>query len=283
MGKNKTSLVLEGGGLRGAYTAGALSWLIDNNIKFDCGYGISTGAVYLINFLMKSKENLHDFSTKYINDDRIVGLRSFLDSGRIVDYDFLFDELLPQGLNFDLSPMKHIKEKGKIGLYSLNQGKTIFKSTKNCDSQLLKAATSLPVLGKIVKYEDEEYFDGGITEMIPINEAIKDKCDNFLIITTKPADYVRKPAKSFVVWLMKKMYPQCPQISIDYKNRHLNYQKQIELIKQLQKDHKAIYMYPSKHSKVTRLSGTVEQLEELYNIGYQDMENRKDEILKMFK
>ena len=66
MGKNKTSLVLEGGGLRGAYTAGCLAWLIDHDIEFDCSYGISTGAVYLVNFLMKSKENLHGFSTKYI-------------------------------------------------------------------------------------------------------------------------------------------------------------------------------------------------------------------------
>ena len=283
MGKNKTSLVLEGGGLRGAYTAGALAWLIDNDITFDCGYGISTGAVYLVTFLMKSKQQLHDFSSRYINDKRIVGIKPLLKSGRIVNYDFLFDELLPQGLKFDLSPLKKIKEKGKIGVYSLNQGKTIYKSVENCDMKLLKAATSLPILGKIVDYDGEEYFDGGITDMIPIDEAVNDKCDRFLVITTKPADYVRKPAKNFVVKLMKRMYPQCHQISIDYKNRHLNYQKQISLIKELEKENKAIYVYPSRSSKVTRLSGTVEQLEELYNLGYQDMEDQKDEIFKMFK
>ena len=56
--KKKTALVLDGGGLRGAYTAGALSWLIDNGISFDNAYGISTGAVYLSTYLMGSKENL---------------------------------------------------------------------------------------------------------------------------------------------------------------------------------------------------------------------------------
>ena len=56
---SKTAIVLEGGGMRGAYTAGALTWLIDNNIEFDAGYGISTGAVHLCNFLTKNKENLH--------------------------------------------------------------------------------------------------------------------------------------------------------------------------------------------------------------------------------
>ena len=283
MSKNKTSLVLEGGGLRGAYTAGALAWLIDNDIEFDCCYGISTGAVYLINFLMKSKNNLHEFSTKYINDKRNIGLKSIVKTGRIVDYDFLFDELLPQELNFDLSPLKSIKEKGKIGLYSLKEGRTIYKTTKDCDMQLLKAATSLPIIGKIVEYDGDEYFDGGITDMIPVNEAVNDGCNKFLIITTKPADYVRKPAKKFVVSLMKRMYPMCSQISVDYRERHLNYLKQIDLIKKLEKENKAIYMYPSRTSKVTRLSGSHEQLEELYNLGYQDMEDRKEEILKLFK
>ena len=51
MAIEKTGLVLEGGGMRGAYTAGALSWLIDQGIEFDASYGISTGAVHLTNFL----------------------------------------------------------------------------------------------------------------------------------------------------------------------------------------------------------------------------------------
>jgi len=76
--KKKTALVLEGGGLRGAYTAGALSWLIDNGIVFDNAYGISTGAVYLSTYLLGSKENLKYFSTDGITDKRIIGLKPLL-------------------------------------------------------------------------------------------------------------------------------------------------------------------------------------------------------------
>lgn len=283
MAKHKTSLVLEGGGLRGAYTAGALSYLIDNDINFDNAYAISTGAVYLVNFLMKSKENLYDFSTDKITDKRIVGIRPLLHCGRIVDYDFLFDHILPEELNFNIDDLKNINTNAYIGLYDLKQGKTDYYPVNDLSMQGLKASTSLPIIGKIVKHEGKELLDGGITDMIPIQKALDDGCDRNLVITTKPAGYVRKPAKKVVVKLMEKVYPQCENISKDYSIRHINYNKQIELIKKLEEDNTATFVYPSKDSKVSRLSGSKQDLIELYNLGYADMEKRKEEIFNLFK
>ncbi|MBR6233080.1 MAG: patatin family protein [Erysipelotrichaceae bacterium] len=282
MSKIKTSLVLEGGGMRGAYSAGALAWLIDQGIEFDCCYGISTGAVHMVSFLMKSKEFLYELPVNKITDPRIVGIRPLLRCGRIVDYDYLFDVILAKEENYDISPLKDCKD-GQIGLYSLSKGKTFYHSTKDISMKLLEASTSLPILGTIVKEDGEEYLDGGITDMIPIQKAVDDGCKRHLIITTKPGDYERKPAKPFVVWLMKKSYPQCENISEDYKIRHINYMKQINMIKDLEKKKEAVYIYPSRHSNVTRLGGSFEELDALYKLGYSDMENRKEEILSLFK
>lgn len=282
MSKIKTSLVLEGGGMRGAYSAGALAWLIDQGIEFDCCYGISTGAVHMVSFLMKSKEFLYELPVNKITDPRIVGIRPLLRCGRIVDYDYLFDVILAKEENYDISPLKDCKD-GQIGLYSLSKGKTFYHSTKDISMKLLEASTSLPILGTIVKEDGEEYLDGGITDMIPIQKAVDDGCKRHLIITTKPGDYERKPAKPFVVWLMKKSYPQCENISEDYKIRHINYMKQINMIKDLEEKKEAVYIYPSRHSNVTRLGGSFEELDALYKLGYSDMENRKEEILSLFK
>lgn len=283
MGKNKTALVLEGGGMRGAYTAGALAWLVDNDIVFDNAYGISTGAVHLINYLMKSKDNLFYFSTEGIADKRLIGVNSFLRCGRIVDYDFLFDHMLPEELHFSMDLMKENKINAYVGLYDLKVGKTKYYLLKDMDMQQLKASTTLPILGKIVYHNGEELLDGGITDMIPINQALNDKCNRNLVITTKPADYVRKPAKKAIVSLMKRVYPQCENISKDYAIRHLNYNNQISLIKKLEEDKQAVYIYPSKTSKVSRLSGSKQDLIDLYNLGYSDMENRREDILSLFK
>lgn len=283
MGKNKTALVLEGGGMRGAYTAGALAWLVDNGIVFDNAYGISTGAVHLINYLMKSKDNLFYFSTEGIADKRLIGVNSFLRCGRIVDYDFLFDHMLPEELHFSMDLMKENKINAYVGLYDLKVGKTKYYLLKDMDMQQLKASTTLPILGKIVYHNGEELLDGGITDMIPINQALNDKCNRNLVITTKPADYVRKPAKKAIVSLMKRVYPQCENISKDYAIRHLNYNNQITLIKKLEEDKQAVYIYPSKTSKVSRLSGSKQDLIDLYKLGYSDMENRREDILSLLK
>lgn len=283
MGKNKTALVLEGGGMRGAYTAGALAWLVDNDIVFDNAYGISTGAVHLINYLMKSKDNLFYFSTEGIADKRLIGVNSFLRCGRIVDYDFLFDHMLPEELHFSMDLMKENKINAYVGLYDLKVGKTKYYLLKDMDMQQLKASTTLPILGKIVYHNGEELLDGGITDMIPINQALNDKCNRNLVITTKPADYVRKPAKKAIVSLMKRVYPQCENISKDYAIRHLNYNNQISLIKKLEENKQAVYIYPSKTSKVSRLSGSKQDLIDLYNLGYSDMENRREDILSLLK
>ena len=283
MSKIKTSLVLEGGGLRGAYTAGSLSWLIDQGIEFDHAYGISTGAVWLANYLMKSKENLYDYSVEGITDKRIVGLRPLLRCGRIVDYDFLFDHIMVEERGFDIAPLKKCRIKAFVGLYDLSVGKTEYHPIQSMNLAQLKASTSLPIIGKIVKDNGKELLDGGITDMIPIEQSIKDGCNRHLIITTKPGDFERKPAKAAVVKLMKMTYPQCPAISEDYRIRHLNYQDQISQIKKLVDEKEAVYVFPSRSSNVTRLGGKTEDLAELFELGRTDMEARKDEILALLK
>ena len=281
MGKIKTSLVLEGGGLRGAYTAGALSWLIDNNIEFDNAYGISTGAVHLCNFLLKNKKNLFDFAIDYITDKGVVGIKPILRCGHIVDYDYVFYDLLIDKVHFDMNSLKDIKTEGKVGVYELKSGMTEYYPVQNLDVQELRAACTLPLLGKVAKLGDREMLDGGITDMIPIEQSIKDGCNRHIIITTKPLDYVRKPSNKLVVGLMKLRYRNCPNVGKDYDVRHLNYYKQISKINELVDEKQALYIYPTKPSNVSRLGGSREDLISLYELGRADMEARKDEIFEI--
>lgn len=277
----KTSLVLEGGGMRGAYTAGALSWLIDNGIEFDSAYGISTGAVHLCNFLMKDKKNLFDFAIDYITNKNVLFLNAILRCGYVVDYDYMFNELLKKQVKYDITPLKDVKTDGQIGVYDLSIGKTIFVKVQDMTYDQLKASTTLPLLGKIVVDGDRQILDGGITEMIPIKKSVEDGCNKHLVITTKPADYVRKPAKSIVVKIMSAVYKKCPSIGKDYEVRHLNYLDQINTIKSLENTGNAVYVYPSKPSNVSRLGGKREDLVSLFELGRSDMETRKEDIFKL--
>lgn len=283
MSKRKISLVLEGGGMRGAYTAGALSWLIDNNIEFSSAYGISTGAVHLCNYLLKNKDNLFNFSINYITDKSIMGLPAILRCGLFVDYDYMFDEILVKKAHFDISPLKNIKTNAKVGLYEFKEQETIYHSLKDIQMEELKGACTLPLLGKYASINDRKFLDGGITKMIPIEEAIKDENDAHIVITTKPSGFIRKPSNKFVVFLMKIFYKSCPQLYKDYAIRDTNYNKQIAIINEQVILKKALYIYPSKASNVSRLGGSKQELIDLYNLGRSDMEAKKEEIFDLFK
>lgn len=285
--KKRIALVLEGGGMRGAYTAGALSWLIDHNIDFSSIYGISTGAIHASSFLLKEKNYLHDLSTKHIADKQVIGWRPFLREGRLVGYRYLFHHFLPNIFHYDIHRLKEVAKgkNAKIGVYDLQLGETVYIQLSEIDDDflLLRAAGTLPVIGSVVNYQGKRYFDGGITEMIPIREAMDDQNEKFLIITTKPGNYQRKPANKWVVKFMSWFYSYQPKIAKQYEIRHLNYQQQIQQIKDLVSEEKAIYMFPSREIPVSRLKGDNDKLEELYQLGYQDMEKRKDEILAFLK
>lgn len=278
----KIALVLEGGGLRGAYTAGCISWLIDNNINVDSAYGISTGAWHLCGFLHKNSELEKELSTKYINDKSNMGIKSIFKGEGIFSFKNLLKQLTEKTA-FNLDSIKNTNINAKIGLYNLIEEKTLYYPIKDINMYHLVAACSLPLLSKVVCIGNDKFLDGGITEMIPIKEAINDNNDAYIVITTKPFDYVRKPSNKFVVWLMKIIYSKYKSIGRDYDIRDKNYYNQIDLIKKLESENKAIYRYPSEHSNVTRLKGTYEELLDLYNLGYKDMENSKERIIGLCK
>ena len=214
----RVALVLEGGGMRGAYTAGCLSWLLDEGIEFDAAYGISTGAVHLTSFLMKNKDYLYQMSTDIIADDSIIGIRPLFREGSFVGYDHLFDYHLKERLGFDIEDLKgKTNTDAKYGVYDLDLSETVYVPLKDMNMDILKACCTLPVIGKIVKVNGREYLDGGITKMIPVDQALEDGATDCLVITTKPIDYVRKPAKPFVVWVMSVVYRKCPYTEVVVK------------------------------------------------------------------
>lgn len=278
----KIGLVLEGGGMRGAYTAGALSWLIDNNIEFDYGVAISSGAVHLCSYLLKNKDFLYDISTKYMVDKSNVGIKPFFKEGRYVGYDYMFNDLLLKQVKYDVKPVIDSDTKSEFGVYDCDQGKVLFLDKSYLDEKLnfLKATCTLPIAGKIVKYRGYNLLDGGIRCMIPIERSIEVKNDKHFVISTKVKDYVRKEAGGFMKWFMKMNYLKYPAISADYNKRHIRYHEQVSVVESLEKEGKAFFLRPSKNISVNRFNGEKEELIELYELGRSDMEANKEAFLK---
>ncbi|MBR2067597.1 MAG: patatin family protein [Solobacterium sp.] len=277
---HKSGLVLEGGGIRGAYTAGALSWLMDQGLTLDYGVGVSSGAAYLALYMLGRKDVLYKMATDYTIRDEIVGLKAFRAEKHYVAYKRLFSHYLKEVEKVDVTPLRALGSRFEVGVYNLGLGYTEYYNgtAMNEEMDLVRASCALPIASSVVEVDGKRFLDGGITKMIPIERAVEVGCDRCLVITTKPKDYIRKPASKILEMMMKVNYRECPQVAKDYHIRHENYYKQIQLIRQMEEEGKALQIYPTRTIQVSRFKGDAEKCKELFALGYQDMEKRKEEI-----
>lgn len=279
----KKSLVLEGGGMRGAYTAGCLKWLIENNFTFDCSYGISAGAVLLAAYELKEMELLKKITCDVFVSPEFFGLNAFLKEGQYVAYKQMFQEVLAKDLKFDPSQLKSVATNVRIGLYDLQQQECVYYPKEDITIDTLMAACSLPIVSKSIVYKNKRVMDGGISKMVPIEQSILDGNKKHLVICTKPENYVRPKSSSFVGVLLKLVYRKFPKLVSDYMSRSVHYHQQMDICVDLQKQGHAILIRPSKEIKgISRFKGEKESLAELFELGYQDMEKQRDQLIAMF-
>ncbi|QIK69672.1 patatin family protein [Erysipelothrix sp. HDW6C] len=281
---DKIGLVLEGGGMRGAYTAGVLHWLLENDLHFDYVVGISSGALYAGMYVLNKPDALEDASIRVAADPRNIGLKAILNERTIVGYEYLYREISEE-MDYPMTKMDTIPGDIEVGVYDIEGEKTVWKNKYDIaeNPRYIQAACTLPIVGKRVRIDGRDYMDGGITTMIPVERSIAAGCAKHMIVTTKSKDYVRKPQGAFTGTLLKLVYRKFPKLVADFSNRVNVYYKERKLIDELVDDGKALYMYPSKELGVGRFKGSTEQFTELFAIAHQDCDARRDEIVSFYR
>lgn len=281
---SKIGLVLEGGGMRGAYTAGVLDWLLENELYFDYVSGISSGAIYAAMYMLKKRDTLKKSAINVAADKRNVGWAAIKAEKTIVGYEFLYNEITTQ-LDFPLEEMKNIDGEIEIGVYDMEEEATVWinKDEISKHPRFILAACVLPIFGKQVKIEGKHYMDGGITTMIPIEQSIKAGCTKHMVVTTKSMDYVRKEQNFFQKHLLRFVYRKFPKLISDFESRKTVYYEERDRIESLVESGDGLYMFPTQELGVSRFGGDAERFEQLFNIAREDCEKRKDEIIAFYK
>lgn len=281
---SKIGLVLEGGGMRGAYTAGVLHWLLENDIHFDYVVGISSGALYSGMYVLNKPASLKAAAIDVAADSRNIGWKPIVNERTLVGYEFLFNAVT-KSLDYPLETIDKINGEIEIGVYDIQGEETVWidKYALAKNPEFVQAACTLPIAGRAVKINGKKYMDGGITTMIPVRRSIEKGCDKHFIVTTKSKDYVRKPQGFLMKTVLDTVYRKYPRLVADFDNRVNVYYEERQLINDLVEKEKAIYMYPSKETGISRYSGTKDQFETLFEIGRADCEAIKDQIIAFYK
>ena len=86
----KTGLILEGGAMRGMFTAGVLDVLMEHGIAVDGAIGVSAGAVFGCNYKSHQIGRTIRYNTEYCKDKRYASFGNLLRTGNLYSEQFCY-------------------------------------------------------------------------------------------------------------------------------------------------------------------------------------------------
>ena len=275
--------MLEGGALRGIYTAGVIDYLLENDFKFDTVIGVSAGALFGCNYISKQKGRALRYNLKYRHNKNYMGFYSLITTGNIMNEKFCFDDLVNKLDKFDYDTFKKNKTKFYAVVSNLDTGKAEYKLVTDMrdknQMEYLRASGSMPIISKIVNIDNNKYLDGGMTDSIPVDWALKDY-DKVVVVSTRAIEYRKKKSP---IWPYKLVYRKYPKFIESVKNRWIDYNKVQDRLIELEKDNKIFVIRPSYSTGISRLEKNLDKIKEQYNLGYNDMKKNFKNMKNYFK
>jgi predicted patatin/cPLA2 family phospholipase len=279
----KVSLVLEGGGMRGLYTAGVLDYFLDKGLFFEDIIGVSAGACNSVSYITGQRGRTLKINADYCADKRYVSIMGLFTRGSIFNMDFLFDDIPNELIPFDYDKYKASGCRLIAVATDCETGKSFYAPINDMriDDIYVRASSSIPLVSPIVEASNRKLVDGGPSDSIPIHYSVDSGFDKHIIVLTRHQGYVKKKNKLYP--LCKLALKKYPKLVETIKNRHIHYNESLKLAEQLEKENKAILIRPKNPVKVSRFEKNPENLRNLYKIGYEDAKEKYESILTLCK
>lgn len=285
MRKNKTCFVLEGGALRGLYTAGVLDALYENKIDIDCIIGVSAGALFGVNYFSNQPKRVLRYNKRFCNDKRYISIRSLILTGNVVNKNFAYYKVTKELDPFDQDAFVKTGKPFYAVATNMETGKAEYILLEKPIDQLeeLRATSAMPLLSRIVKIGDKKYLDGAVADSIPIKKAEEMGYDKIVVVLTQPEGFVKQELNDKQLNKIKKKYKKYPNFIETSINRPKEYNKTLNYISKKEKSKDIFVFKPNKSIDINPIKKTPEQLDEIYNLGYEDGINRLKELKDYLK
>ena len=274
----KTGLVLEGGAMRGMYTAGVLDVFMEQGIAFDGVIGVSAGALFGVNLLSKQAGRVIRYNKRFNADPNYLGLRPLFRTGNIVDTEYAYNRV-PRTLDvFDDETYRASDVPFYAVVTNVETGEAEYIKIDSVFDQMdvLRASGSMPFVSKPVEINGKKYLDGAITDSIPFEKFMDMGYDRLVVVLTKPAGYVKKAMPKLLTRLAyARSYPEFAK---KVRDRHEMYNASTARLIELEREGKVLVLRPSQHVKISRVEKDPEKLQALYDVGIKDAQERSDQI-----
>lgn len=261
-------LVLEGGAMRGMFTAGVLDVFLDNGITFDCIAGVSAGALFGVNLLSEQRGRALRYNKKYNSDKDYMGIRPLLREGNFFSTEYAYDRV-PRKLDpFDDEKYKASGIPFYAVVTNVESGQPEYIQIHSIFEQMdtLRASGSMPLVSKPVLINGKRYLDGGISDSIPFEWLAKQGCERIVVILTRSLDYRKKPMSRAI-----KLYGlKYPKIAEKMLSRHEQYNRSVEKLRKWEQEGRAFVIRPSRTPEISRIEKDPDKLQSVYDLGISD-------------
>lgn len=278
----KTGLVLEGGAMRGLFTAGVIDVMMENGIEYDAGIGVSAGAAFGCNYKSHQIGRPFRYNTAYARDPRYCSVRSLIFTGDLYGAKFCYDTL-PKKLDImDVKTYVENPMKFYIVATDVDSGEAVYQELKDLsdeDLAWMRASASMPVVSRPVKINGHEYLDGGISDSIPLKKFEEMGYDRNVVVLTRPRSYRKQPQAKIMSRLLKKY----PAIDEALKKRHIVYNETLDYIEQRRKEGAAYVIAPPQALEIGRVEHNPEAMRNVYYQGRREAEKHIEALKKFLK
>ena len=264
----KKGLVLEGGAMRGMFTAGILDVFMENGIEFDGAVGVSAGAVFGCNLKSRQIGRTIRYNEKYSRNWRYCSFRSLILTGSMYGTDFCYRKI-PEELDiFDNETFNNNPLKFCVVATNIQTGKAEYRYFDKAEGdfiEFMRASASMPFVSKIVEINGRKYLDGGIADSIPLKFFESEGYTKNVVVLTREDGYVKE--KNPLVPLAKVQFRKYPNMINAIANRHEMYNETLKYIKEKEKKGEIFVIRPDFPLPLRHAEHDPVKLREVYELG----------------
>lgn len=264
----KTGLILEGGAMRGMFTAGVMDVMMEAGIDFDGVIGVSAGAAFGCNYKSGQIGRVIRYNTRFCADKRYSGINVLLREGNLYSTHFCYSEVPLKYDLFDFDSYENSPMEFYVVCTDVETGKPVYHRYEGRHDhrfEWIRASASMPLVSQIVEIDGQKLLDGGISDSIPVHFFEHIGYDRNVVVLTQPRGYIKK--KNNLIPLLKLKYGKYPEMVQAMADRHIAYNNTLSYIADQERMGKLLVIRPDQPLEISRVEKNPDELKRVYEIG----------------
>lgn len=280
----RRGLVLEGGAMRGLWSAGVTDVMMEHGVEPDGLIGVSAGAAFGCNYKSRQIGRAIRYNTRFAKDARYSGIRSLLRSGNYFNAEFGYHVVPYEYDIFDTQTFEQNPMRFTVVCTDVLTGEAVYHDIDHVDYEeleWLRASASMPLASKVVKVQGHQLLDGGVSDSIPLEYYERQGFNRNVVILTQPKGFVKEPNRLMPV--MRIALRKYPKMLKAMDERHVMYNHELDYVAEAERQGRCLVIRPDGKIPIGHISHNPDEMRHVYEMGRTIGERYIEQIKEFYK